>query len=91
LDSFVEEWTLKPEAFTKDIIVVDEGDLLLERTLPKVKTSILPYHMVLLSALAQESWTGIQKLTFSSNPGITSSYIDTSCVFPQERNEALKI
>ena len=59
LASFKTKWRNEPVEYSKDIIIVDEGDLLLEKGISKIKAALWPRHIFLLSALPKASWTGI--------------------------------
>ena len=78
--AFKKQLMESPSNFTKSILVVDEGDTILERVVNQALSN--PKHLVLLSAVPREAWNGTQRLCFNSVKGRKGNYLDASCVFP---------
>ena len=68
--------------YAKDILVVDEGDILLDKEIKKQLVKAQPRHVVLLSAVPKEAWTAMQRLCFRNKQGKQGAYVDARCVFP---------
>ena len=56
--SFIQMWKANPSSFSKDIVIVDEGDLFLRRDISERQVPNWPRSWILLSALPKTSWTG---------------------------------
>ena len=76
-----------PSFFAKDVLVVDEGDTILEQEVNHQLSLCSPKQLVLLSAVPREAWNGAQKLCFSTVKGRKGKYLDASCVFPAQRRD----
>ena len=87
MDTFKKQMLQCPSAFCKDILVVDEGDTMLVHDINIQLSLSYPRHLVLLSAVPREAWTGTQKLCFTTVKGREGKYIDASCVFPSRQTE----
>jgi len=53
-----------PEQYFKDCVVIDEGDTALVRELNQQLNISAPKHLLLLSAVPKDAFTGTQKLSF---------------------------
>ena len=56
--TFSEKLLDSPAQFAKDIIIADEGDTLLVREVNQQLGLSYPKHLILLSAVPREAWTG---------------------------------
>ena len=71
------------------MVVVDEGDLILDPKFTSLLVDAWPRRMVLLSALPREGWTARQELSFTTAKGKKNHYVDVKSVFPKERMSTL--
>lgn len=55
---FRQQWKTNPSSFSKDIVIIDEGDLMLTREVSERSVTHWPRSWILLSALPKTSWTG---------------------------------
>lgn len=81
-ENFRTQWLQNEKAYSKDIVVADEGDLMLTRAISDQKPANWPKRFVLLSAVPRSSWTPTQEHAFSNN-GRKGIYFDATCVFPR--------
>ena len=58
-----------PSFFAKDVLVVDEGDTILERQVNQQLSLCYPKQLVLLSAVPKDAWNGAQRLCFATIKG----------------------
>ena len=75
----------QPQTFAKQLIFVDEGDLVLERAIMEKLATSKAKNVILLSALPQTQWTLLQLLSFNSMKNKISKYADVSGVFPEDK------
>ena len=61
---FKQLWKANPSAFIKDVVLIDEGDMMLTRDISDRSIPHWPRSWILLSALPKSSWTGTQSLSF---------------------------
>ena len=87
MDAFQKQLLECPSLFVKDILIVDEGDTMLIRRINQQLSLSYPRHLILLSAVPRDAWTGTQELCFTTIKGREGRYIDASSVFPNRRNE----
>ena len=57
LADFKDDWKKKSQSLGQEIVIVDEGDLILEREIFHLPLAVWPRRLVLLSALPREAWT----------------------------------
>ena len=76
-----------PTVFAKSCLVVDEGDMMLVKEVNQQLGLAYSSHLVLLSAVPREEWTGTQKLCFNTVKGREGMYVDVIGVFPAQRGE----
>ena len=77
-----------PEQYSKDCVIVDEGDTILVREVNQQLNLVAPKHLLLLSAVPRDSWSGTQKLSFSTIKGHIPRYLDARSIFPAGRSFA---
>lgn len=77
---FLQQWEATPEEISKDIVVADEGHMLLIRSVGDKPASAWPKRFVLLSAVTRDQWTGTEALSFQNVIGKqrTAIYVDTT-------------
>ena len=85
--TFEKELKEDPKQYAKSVLVIDEGDTVLLKDVSEQLAIAQPRHVVLLSAVPKESWTGTQRLSFRNKQGKPGTYLDVKCVFPQQRQE----
>ena len=64
MTTFKEKLEENPMFYAKDVLVADEGDCLITREVKEQLVLCQPRHLVLLSAVPKEAWTGMQRLSF---------------------------
>ena len=57
--TFKEKLKKDPELYAKAILVVDEGDIMLEKEIRKQLSVSYPKTLVMLSAVEREQWSGL--------------------------------
>ena len=87
IDTFKKQLVECPAFFAKDILIVDEGDTMLVRDVNTQFSLSYPRHLILLSAVPKDAWTGTQLLCFTTIKGREGRYIDASGVFPSRQSE----
>ena len=85
--SFLEQWTANASSFSKEILMCDEGDLLIKREVSGRSVANWPKAWILLSATPRTSWTKYQELCFQPGKGKIGIYLDASKVFPKSRQD----
>ena len=85
--TFKQQFTADPGKEVSECLVIDEGDLVLDREMNQSWNVACPRHILLLSAVPKESWNGTQRLCFQSVKGRKGIYLDATGVFPAVRGE----
>jgi len=86
--SFQQNLLSAPEQYSKDCVIVDEGDTVLVREVNQQLNIASPKHLMLLSAVPRDSWSGTQKLSFLTIKGHVPRYLDARSIFPAGRSFA---
>jgi hypothetical protein len=76
-----------PSAHSRGVLLVDEGDTMLVREIHQQLALSYPRHLVLISAVPREAWSGTQRLCFQDGKRRAGKYLDVKAVFPLRRNE----
>ena len=85
--TFKQQLQDSPAVYAKDCLVIDEGDTVLTEVVIQQLGLAYPKHLVLLSAVPRNAWTGTQSLCFSTIKGRHSKHIDVDGVFPSKKGD----